>query len=123
MNWAIKYFSENVENQILDLPDGLLARYLKLTDMMLVHGSNLGLPHTKALNNGLFELRLKSKEGIGRVFYCTKVGKNIIMLHSFVKKSQKIPKNEMDVALQRLREVKENDSWRTKTKSTTKEKC
>jgi phage-related protein len=110
MNWEIKYFNENVENQILDLPDGLLARYLRLTDMMLIHGSNLGLPHTKAITDGLFELRLKSKEGIGRVFYCTKVGKKIIMLHSFVKKSQKIPKNEMDVALQRLKEVKENDS-------------
>ena len=77
---------------------------------MLIHGSNLGLPHTKPLNNGLFELRLKSKEGIGRVFYCTKIGKNIIMLHSYVKKSQKIPKNIMATALLRLKEVKENDS-------------
>lgn len=110
MNWKIQYFNNDVENKILALPDGLLARYLRLTDMMLTHGSNLGLPHTKSINNGLFELRLKSKECIGRVFYCTKVGKNIVMLHSFVKKSQKIPKNEMDVALKRLREVKENDS-------------
>ena len=78
--------------------------------MMIEHGSNLGLPHTKSLNSGLFELRLKSKEGIGRVFYCTKVGKNIVMLHSFVKKSQKIPKNEIDIALKRLSEVKKNDS-------------
>ncbi len=110
MDWNIRYFNEKVENQILDLPDGLLARYLKLTDMMLIHGSNLGLPHTKSLNNGLFELRLKSKEGIGRVFYCNRVGKTIMMLHSFVKKSQKIPKNEIDIALKRLREVKENDT-------------
>jgi len=109
MNWNIKYFNENIENQILDLPVGLLARYLKLTDLMLTHGSNLGLPHTKSLSNGLFELRLKSKEGIGRVFYCTKVGKNIIMLHVFIKKSQKIPKKEIDIALKRLKEV-ENDS-------------
>ena len=110
MDWNIEYFNNDVENKILSLPDGLLARYLRLTDMMIVHGSNLGLPHTKSLSNGLFELRLKSKEGIGRVFYCTKVGKNIVMLHSFVKKSQKIPKNEMDIALKRLREVKEDDS-------------
>ena len=106
MNWKIEYFNNDVESKILSLPDGLLARYLRLTDMMIVHGSNLGLPHTKSLSNGLFELRLKSKEGIARVFYCTKVGKNIVMLHSFVKKSQKIPKKEMDVALKRLREVK-----------------
>ena len=91
-------------------PDGLQARYFKLTDMMLIHGSNLGLPHTKSLSDGLFELRLKNKDGIGRVFYCTKVGKNIVMLHSFVKKSQKIPKKEIDIARKRLKEVKENDS-------------
>jgi phage-related protein len=110
MNWNIEYFNSAVEDKILSLPDGLLARYLRLTDMMIEHGSNLGLPHTKSLSNGLFELRLKSKEGIGRVFYCTKVGKNIVMLHSFVKKSQKTPKNEMEIALKRLREVQENDS-------------
>lgn len=110
MTWNIEYFNSDVEGKILSLPDGLLARYLKLTDMMMVHGSNLGLPHTKSLSDGLFELRLKSKEGIGRVFYCTKVGKNIVMLHSFVKKSQKIPKKEIDIATARLREVKENDS-------------
>jgi len=110
MEWNIEYFNKDVENKILSLPDGLLARYLRFADMMIIYGSNLGLPHTKSLNNGLFELRLKSKEGISRVFYCTKVGKNIVMLHSFVKKSQKIPKNEMDIALKRLREVKEDDS-------------
>lgn len=61
MTWNIKYFNENIANQILDLPDGLLARYFKLTDLMLTHGSNLGLLHTKSLNNRLFELILKSK--------------------------------------------------------------
>jgi phage-related protein len=110
MNWNIKYYSGDVEDKILALSSGLLARYLRLTEMMLEHGSNLGLPHTKSLSDGLFELRLKSKEGIGRVFYCTEVDKSIVMLHSFVKKSQKIPKNEMDIAQKRLREVKENDS-------------
>lgn len=110
MNWKIEYFNDDVEHKILSLPDGLLARYLKLAEMMIEHGSNLGLPHTKSLSDGLFELRLKSKEGIGRVFYCTKVGKNIVMLHSFVKKSQKTPKKEMDIATKRLREVTKNDS-------------
>lgn len=99
MNWNIKYFNTNIEKDILNLPDGILARYLRLTDMMIVHGSNLGLPHTKSLSNGLFELRLKSKEGIGRVFYCTQVGKNIIMLHSFVKKTDKIPKMKWKLLL------------------------
>jgi len=77
---------------------------------MMEYGSNLGMPHTKSMNDGLFELRLKSKEGIARVFYCTQVEKNIIMLHSFVKKSQKTPKHELTIALNRLQEVKKDDT-------------
>ena len=92
------------------LPDGLLARYLHLADLMLEFGSNLGAPHTKAITTSLFEIRLKSKEGIARVFYCTKIGKRIIMLHVFVKKTQKTPKNEMRIATKRLNEVLKNES-------------
>ncbi len=78
---------------------------------MCEFGSNLGLPHTKPLEGGLFELRVKSKEGIARVFFCTKIGKKIIMLHSFVKKSQKIPKKEMRIAKNRMSEVMKNDTY------------
>ena len=110
MEWQIKYYNAKLEDDILDLPEGLLARYLRLTDLMLEFGSNLGLPHTKAIEDGLFELRLKSKEGIARVFFCTKVGKKIIMLHSFIKKSQKTPKKEIKIAKSRMSEVKKNDT-------------
>lgn len=105
MNWKIKYYNEKLESEILNLPDGLLARYLRLTDLMLEFGSNLGSPHTKSIDTGLFELRVKSKEGIARVFCCTKVGKKIIMLHSFIKKSQKTPKKEIKIAKYRMKEV------------------
>ena len=93
------------------LPAGLLGRYIRLTDLMLEFGSNLGLPHTKAIDNGLFELRVKSKEGIARVFFCTKVGKKIIMLHSFIKKSQKTPKKELKIAITRMNEVVKNETF------------
>ena len=82
MAWRIEYFSGKLETEILNLPAGLLARYLRLTDMMIEFGSNLGMPHTESIGNGLYELRIKSKEGIARVFYCTKVGKRIVMLHN-----------------------------------------
>jgi phage-related protein len=63
------------------------------------------MPHTKPIENGLFELRVKSKEGIARAFFCTKVGKRIIMLHVFIKKTQKIPKKELVIANKRMLEV------------------
>ena len=109
MKWSIEYYSPELEEEILELPEGLLARYLHLTKLMLEFGSNLGMPHTQAINKGLFELRLKSKEGIARVFYCTKIGKRIVMLHVFVKKTQKIPKKELKLATQRMNEVSNNE--------------
>ena len=73
--------------------------------MMLEFGANLGMPHTRAMSDGLFELRIKGKEGIARVFYCTLVGQQIIMLHGFIKKSEKTPLKELRLARGRLAEV------------------
>lgn len=61
MNWDIKYYSSGVEKEILSLPTGLLARYLRLTDLMIEFGGNLGMPHTRFLEDGLLELRIKIK--------------------------------------------------------------
>jgi phage-related protein len=110
MDFEIRYYSESVQVQILELPDTLAARYIVLTRRMMAIGPNLGEPHTKAMGGGLFELRLKGAEGIARVFYCTLIGKRIVMLHSFVKKSQRTPKQELEVAQSRLKEIKNEDA-------------
>lgn len=69
MAWQIIYHDERLQQAILGLPQGIMARYFHCTDRMEEHGPDLGMPHTRALRNGLFELWLKSKEGIGRVFW------------------------------------------------------
>lgn len=89
MAYSIIYFSQEAQEDIMNLPVTLQARYIGLTDRMIEHGPNLGLPHTDAFGGGLFALRLKGSEGIARVFFCTLVGQEIIMLHSFIKKTQK----------------------------------
>ena len=88
------------------LPATVQARYINLTRRMAEFGPNLGLPHTDAFGGGLFELRLKGAEGLARVFFCTLVDKDIVMLHCFVKKSQKTPAKELNIARNRLQEIK-----------------
>lgn len=110
MNYTIEYYGEIVQQQILDLPDTLAARYIVLTRRMVSLGPNLGVPHTKAFGRGLFELRLKGAEGIARVFFCTLVGRRIVMLHSFVKKSDKTPPREREIAEVRMKEVKRENT-------------
>ena len=77
---------------------------------MIALGPNLGEPHTKAFGAGLFELRLKGAEGIARVFYCTLVGRRIVMLHGFVKKSAKTPLRDRILAEARMKEVKHENT-------------
>jgi phage-related protein len=87
-----------------------IASFLAMTGWVVAIGPNLGEPHTKAFGDGLFELRLKGAEGIARVFFCTQIGKRIVVLHSFIKKSDRTPRRELDVALTRLKEMKHADS-------------
>lgn len=105
MNWAITYYSESMQQEILAMPAGFLGRYLRYSDRIEVFGPDLGMPHTRAIGEGLFELRLKAEEGIARVFYCTMAGKKIVMLHQFRKKTDKTPLRELETARRRMREV------------------
>jgi phage-related protein len=89
-------------DQLVFLPAGDAA----LTRRIVAVGPNLGSPHTNAVGNELFELRLKGQEGIARVFFCTHVGRRVIVLHAFVKKTQKTPKRDIEIARKRMKEVK-----------------
>lgn len=104
-NWQITYYNERVQRDVWAMPAGIVADYLRLTEAMALYGADLRMPHSRAMGGGLFELRPKGPEGIGRVFYCTQVGKTIVVLHSFVKKTQETPDAEMRVARKRLKDV------------------
>jgi len=108
--FTVEYYSERVQADVLSLPKTLGIRYAALTLRMRHFGPDLGSPHTTAFGGGLFELRLKGAEGIGRVFYCTQIGRRIVMLHCFVKKSDKTPLREKRIAEQRLKEVRNENT-------------
>jgi phage-related protein len=106
MNWSITYYSDSLQRDILALPAGFLARYLRYAERMTLYGPDLSMPHTRSMGLGLFELRLKASEGTARVFYCTEIGKRNVILHQFIKKSSKTPSKELDLARKRMQEIK-----------------
>lgn len=105
MTWEVDFY-DGVENDILDMPPKIQARILRLLELVEEHGANLGAPHTAPIGNGLFEIRAKAKEGIGRALFCYMKGERVFILHAFVKKTQKTPKKDLDLARTRLKEVK-----------------
>ena len=106
MRWTVTFLSRRIEDEILALPAGFVARFIRYAERMEVFGPDLGMPHTRAMGGGLFELRLKAAEGIAPVFYCTVIGQRIVFLHQFIKKTDKTPLKELEVARQRMKELK-----------------
>lgn len=105
MKWIIEFFNETVETDTLYFPPKILAKMLHIFEIIQEHDPNLGKPYTDAFGEGLFEVRAKGAEGIGRSFFCYTRGKKIIILHSFVKKTQKTPQKEIEIALKRKKEI------------------
>ena len=107
MRWSIVFLDARVESELLAMPSDFVARFLRYAERMETYGPDLGLPHTRAMGGGLFELRLTGREGIARVFYCTQGDRRVVILHYFVKKSRKTPIKDLAIARRRLKEAKD----------------
>ena len=105
MAFEIHYFHERVYAEVQSWPVDVLADYVRLMELLTEHGPSLRLPHSRALGDGLFELRPRGRSGIGRAFYCFLLGKKVVVLHAFIKKSQQTPDNQLKMARKRLKEV------------------
>jgi phage-related protein len=105
MGFQVEYFHERVLAEIESWPVDVLADYARLVELLAEHGPSLRLPHSRAFGEGLFELRPRGRAGIGRAFYCFLVGKRVVVLHAFIKKTQQTPDSELKTARKRLKEV------------------
>ena len=81
MLWKIECYNEKVKESIKEWPKYLLAKFAWISNAIENFGPNdVGMPHIKSLKQGLFEIRVKSHEGIGRAFFCTVKGKIVVIL-------------------------------------------
>lgn len=105
MKWKFVYYNNRVEKDILNLPIELLSEFLGMQEMMEIKGPCLGMPFTRAMGNGLFEMRIRGKDNIARIFYGTVIAGEIVILHNFIKKTQNTPDHELKLAKKRLKEI------------------
>jgi len=105
MSYSIDYFHARVKTEIESWPDGILADYARMVELLMEFGPNLRMPHSRAMGGGLFELRPRGREGAGRVFYCFVVGRRVVILHAFIKKTQHTPEKALKIARKRMKEV------------------
>jgi len=103
--FEVSYFHERVLNEVQSWPVDVLADYARLIELLTEHGPSLRMPHSRAFGDGLFEVRPRGRSGIGRAFYCFLLGKRVVVLHAFIKKTQQTPDKELNLARKRLKEV------------------
>lgn len=107
MRWTVETLGDVVDAEIAGLPPRLQARLIRLMEAI----ENIGLdqlrePHVKHLDGKLWELRAKASEGIARGIYVAVSGRRVVILHVFVKKSQKTPRSSLEIARARMKEMK-----------------
>lgn len=107
MSYSVEYFHPKVRDEIESWPVGILADYARLVELVMEFGPELGMPHSRAIGGGLFELRPRGREGAARAMYCFVVGKRVVVLHAFVKKTRATSSRDLSTARKRMREVRD----------------
>lgn len=105
--WTVETLNQLVDGEVEQLPADMRARLVRIGSIIEAVGFD-GLPvdTIKHLEDKLWELRLRGKDGIARAIYVTAVHRRVVIVRVFVKKTQKTPKNELELARRRAKEVK-----------------
>jgi phage-related protein len=107
MSWTVSV-DKRLEIWLNDIPNDIKARIINIVNLLIEHGpQNVREPYVKHIKGKLFEIRAKGKDGIARVFYFTMTGQRIVLLHGFMKKTQKTPEKELEKATVRMKEILE----------------
>ena len=106
MCWQVEVLNDTVRAELDALPEDIRARLVRLSAQINLLGLEfLREPHVKHLKNKLWEMRLTGRDGIARALYVTALGRRVIIVRAFIKKTQKTPTSEIDLALRRAKEV------------------
>lgn len=99
----IRFFDAQLEKFIRSLDESAIAKVLRTIDLLEMFGHKLAMPHSKKVYARLFELRVQGKQEV-RIFYTFHKGE-AVLLYGFIKKSRRIPKREMLIALKKLKHL------------------
>jgi phage-related protein len=106
MTGTVETLGAIVDAEIAALPKDMQASFLRLAERIEAVGlERIGLPHVKHLQETLWEMRFGGRDGIARAVYVTAAGRRVIVVHAFVKKTQKTPRAALELARRRLKEI------------------
>jgi len=107
MAWTVETLNGTVDAELAGLPADMRARLARISELIEAVGlPNVKEPHVRHIRGPLWEIRLKGKAGIARALYVAAKEQRVVILRAFIKKTEKTPAGEIDLALQRAKELK-----------------
>jgi|SRR5271157_1599301 len=106
MRWTVETLNETVDAEVEALPADMRARLARTADLIETMGlEHVGEPQVKHVEGRLWEMRLKGRSGISRALYVAATGFRVVVVRVFVKKTEKTPRREIELALARAKAV------------------
>lgn len=106
MAWAVETLNETVDAELDALPADMRARFVRIAELIEAVGlPTVREPHVKHIRGPIWEMRVKGKAGIARALYVTVHGRRVVVVRVFVKKTPKAPGREIELALERAKEL------------------
>lgn len=105
--WCVETLDEVVDAELEALPADQRAKFIRIAQLIEEHGlTNVREPYVRYLEQGLWEIRMKGRDGISRAIYITRKPDRVIVLRVFAKKTQKTPRREIVLALKRAGKIR-----------------
>jgi phage-related protein len=106
MGWTVETLNKTVEAEVEALPEDMRARLARIAKLIEEKDlERVGEPHVKHVEGRLWEIRMQGRSGISRALYVTGVGRRVVIVRVFVKKTEKTPRREIELALSRAKSV------------------
>lgn len=107
MSWSVETLNATVDAELDALPLDMRARFSRIAQLIAEHGLNrLREPYVKHLDGALWEMRMSGRDGIARAIYVTARGHRVVVVRVFIKKTEKTPRSEIELARRRAGEVR-----------------
>jgi phage-related protein len=104
--WIVETLDADVDAELEALPASMRAHFVRIAGLIESLGlERVGRPHIGHIEGPLWEIRIKGKDGIARALYVTARGKRVVVVRVFVKKTEKAPRHEIELALKRAKGV------------------
>ncbi len=107
MAWSVEFLNEDVASELKVLPREMRSSFERIVRLVRTFGiERVQEPYIKHIEDRVWEMRLKGKDGIARALYVTAFHQRVVVVRVFVKKTERTPRREIELAKQRAKEVR-----------------